>query len=784
MSGIHRFLTRRDRHSRSRQSKEESSHILTRPSLRGFFTPSAAKDEDQEHQKKIKTIENRIRSLGITTLEVQHFSYALTSAKEDVDTAIALLLLLEDSIEGIIRNYTPNTKLLGAENRNGVTCYLDALLFAMFARLDCFEAILYKSFNDEPRRKLAILLRFWVNMLRSGRLITTDITKHIQDALAECGWADAANLRQQDASEAFTFITGTLELPLLTLKMDIYHTGKEDASDDHKFINERLLEVALPPEPTDGSTLTLEDCLEAYFNNRIEVKRYLERRNTVSSTRSVDSMSISKGFTSHIEEIETTPTLSPVDSNSPQVERPSPWSSASVSETADTLPTRGSSRRDSIVQERFIPDPAVVKPPDEPLSGSDTQQRRGIFRKEVMMPAWQFFSLIPWYTDNSPTNDAQVAAHFSSKRPILGMCLKRYSFTPNGNATRRDTYIDIPTEIGLPHFIQDDNLDADAPIYGNFKLSLQAMVCHRGNSVDSGHYISIVRGTSANPARSDSSSSSDTLEMPKHWMRFDDLAAERVTLIDIETALKTESPYLLFYQILPINQDASLANLPKKAPSSRASDATLDVEMAEFAQKYRTISGNDTDGSTTEVNSARPSFEITAPDSPSALALNSTGRRPSSVIFSETAPTGPQARSIPSMSPKLAPMEEDAPKNAFGFPRRGSRHTKSASGSRAGSRATSQTGENRIGATFSRFAVRLSKDRFTSDGEGEGDESAAEGDELAPDEMKLGPAAYDSKEKTSRGRTKDRATRGKGKDKSKEKSKEKNRRPERECVLM
>lgn len=95
-----------------------------------------------------------------------------------MDTAVALLLLLEDSIEGIIRSYTPNTKLLGAENRSGVTCYLDALLFAMFARLDCFEAILYKSFNDEPRRKMAVLLRFWVNMLRSGRLITTDIVSH------------------------------------------------------------------------------------------------------------------------------------------------------------------------------------------------------------------------------------------------------------------------------------------------------------------------------------------------------------------------------------------------------------------------------------------------------------------------------------------------------------------------------------------------------------------------------------------------------------------------------
>lgn len=105
-------------------------------------------------------------------------SYALRTVQGDTEKAFSLLLLLEDSIEGIIRNYTPNTKLLGAENRQGVTCYLDALLFAMFARLDCFEAILYKSFNDEPRKKLVILLRLWVNLLRSGKLITTDMVSY------------------------------------------------------------------------------------------------------------------------------------------------------------------------------------------------------------------------------------------------------------------------------------------------------------------------------------------------------------------------------------------------------------------------------------------------------------------------------------------------------------------------------------------------------------------------------------------------------------------------------
>lgn len=84
-------------------------------------------------------------------------------------------MLLNDSEEGIIQSYDPNIKLLGAVNREGVTCYLDALLFAMFARLGSFEAMLYKNFEDPPRKRLATLLRLWVNTLRAGKLITTDI---------------------------------------------------------------------------------------------------------------------------------------------------------------------------------------------------------------------------------------------------------------------------------------------------------------------------------------------------------------------------------------------------------------------------------------------------------------------------------------------------------------------------------------------------------------------------------------------------------------------------------
>lgn len=86
-----------------------------------------------------------------------------------------MIALLEESEEGIIKPYDPDVKMLGAINRQGVTCYLDALLFAMFARLGSFEAMLYKNFDDTPRKRLATVMRLWVNVLRTGELITPDI---------------------------------------------------------------------------------------------------------------------------------------------------------------------------------------------------------------------------------------------------------------------------------------------------------------------------------------------------------------------------------------------------------------------------------------------------------------------------------------------------------------------------------------------------------------------------------------------------------------------------------
>jgi hypothetical protein len=728
----------------------------------GVFTvhDDPSKKPDKEEERKVKGILERLRHYGIDTMVESNVQYALraSSSNGDSEAAFRLLMLLQDTFEGIVKPYTPETRLVGAVNRENVTCYLDALLFAMFARLDSFEAMLYDNFNDLPRKKLAGLLRLWVNMLRTGLLITTDITAHLQSALSECGWADATRLKQQDPSEAFTFITGQLELPLLTLKMDLYHTGKEDPQDDHKFVNERLLEVAILDEPPEGSSvLTLEDCLEHYFNNRIEVKRHMEerRRNTLKSANSGQpDSSIKKADTEpglHVEVVDITDRSDTPLVQSPAVETPVEPSPSQSKDPLERLrPTSGRKRADSIFSQRKIELKELEHGQVTETDGApDTRPGRKMStRTEVLMPAWQFFKLLPWYTDHQPTSDAQVAAHFAKKRPVLGICLKRYAYTMEGQATRRNDYIDIPLEIGVPNFVSDEHMQQDGPLVGNFRLLLQSVVCHRGVSVHSGHYVTLCRGRATNAQRQQAQDSEygspDSEEVEDPWMLFDDIARERVRYVDIHQALKDETPYLLFYQVQPIGDDGhSIHDLPTYAEATSRSHSET---MATLEKPYlHEPPGSDNALANSTLNlhhieshSSQPRSEVTDfanGSTRTSLDVNNTGmdlpRGRSSGSFAVYPPAagaadGQRRRSIAfdarsfvgsnaggsdpaSSSVPATPSEEKSTGGFLGLrskigTRRGSRGTKSAAASR--SRPTSVVDENRNG---SRFSLNMSK---------------------------------------------------------------------------
>jgi hypothetical protein len=131
--------------------------------------------------------------LNVTTFKDSHIEYALRSVVTggDVDKAVDFILLFRDTISGEIKPIDPTIKMLGAVNREMVTCYIDSLLFAMFARLDSFESILSVEFPDNNTNTLANVIRFWVNMLRTGRLVTTDIVRpHSYVAFALLIWVD------------------------------------------------------------------------------------------------------------------------------------------------------------------------------------------------------------------------------------------------------------------------------------------------------------------------------------------------------------------------------------------------------------------------------------------------------------------------------------------------------------------------------------------------------------------------------------------------------------------
>lgn len=582
--------------------------------------------------------------------------------------------------------------------------------------------------------------------------------------------------------------------------MDIYHTGREDKEDDHKFVNERLLEVAIPEHEGDH-VITLEDCLETYFNNRIEVKRYLQRQNTIASMKSRDESWVDrdpeKSETIHIEAIELSGPESPMVATPIALEPATP-----------STPTRpqldGRRRADSIFSQRYsrkTQDSLAFdekKHLQEMLDNSSGGRPRSasLLRKEILMPAWQFFSLIrkisspgfvqaanievAWYTDNVPKSDAQVAAHFSVKRPVLGICLKRYTMLPNGTPKRLETFVDIPLEIGLPHFISDERMKEEGPLFGNFKLVLQSVVCHRGVSVDSGHYVALVRaGARERPVTSHSDEDYDS----ESWLRFDDLSNPRVIEVDIKKALREESPYLLFYQVQPIDEELAMRGDPPAY--DEPSSGVTSIDPAKDATS--STAAVDTEASSEQEQIAPPNARTESNYSEEALGRNSSSsNRRSSVAIDDTESSLHSA----TRGHTQPPTPDDQKTGFLSVSRRGSRIW-IPGGNR--SRPSSPSGEHRLSMTLSRLTGRGSKDKLIVSDSANIDEPVIVIDQVqslektsnvhstTTEKKDTGLSRSKSKkEKKERLRSKSREP-GETLDKGKHKEK---KRPDRECVVM
>lgn len=127
-------------------------------------------------QIQIEEVLRLLDQLDMTPVSTDHIRDIMATKFSDGDPTRTAEFIGIEQKAGIITSYDPSVHMLGAENRESVTCYLDALFFAMFSKLDTFECMLKNDFQiDDPRYKLVNLLRIWVNMLRSGKLVRTDL---------------------------------------------------------------------------------------------------------------------------------------------------------------------------------------------------------------------------------------------------------------------------------------------------------------------------------------------------------------------------------------------------------------------------------------------------------------------------------------------------------------------------------------------------------------------------------------------------------------------------------
>ncbi|KAM4056189.1 ubiquitin carboxyl-terminal hydrolase [Hirsutella rhossiliensis] len=804
-----KFLSLRDKNASHRRSKsvpagtkETKSRPLSAEAFRAMFkmdgSRQSSKHEAELEATKIEEIQRRLEQLNITNVSTDHVRDIMATRFADGDpTRAAEFIALEQKAQaGIVVSHDPSIALLGAENREAVTCYLDALLFAMFSKLDAFECMLSNEFPlEDPRYKLVNLLRMWVNMLRSGKLIHTDLTKLIQDALGDCGWPDARLLEQQDTSEAFVFLTETLQLPLLSLQVDLFHQGKKE-KDDHKVVFERLLNLAVPPDP-EGKGVKLEDCLEEYFNARVDVLRDSEeaKKSTVDDKGSDQRPGLKHHDTIRL--IKDDEAATPTSMTTSPTEMPPSIAAFEDAreDTSSRLPNASGSQRrppsrgkSTGVIRRVLVD-EQGRPAGDVSSLQKARRKGSSVIKAVTIPAWQFFRLIPWHalTNTEPKNDTEVAMNFD-QRPIVGICLKRYAMNESGRPQRINTFIDIPDSLRLPHFMlaSGPELEEENGLSTEYKLVLQSVVCHRGDSVQSGHYIAFARVAPkllTDNRRHNFDPPPDYEEA--QWVRFDDLETKnRVVFVDdIKRSLKEEMPYLLFYQVVPMVDMTcpSTAGTETEPPSYDESKKSFEMTSSGSLcdgdlNSYGRHAGHHRDETLvaeTPIQSKPPSIRLSSeaerPPRPifdsNWTGWNTTGstpgesRRPSVVCTDSEAVT--PAITPDASSPVISPNDEST----------ASRLSRAASRFALGrqSRSASQSGEGRLSFSMTRLGGLMKTSSAGApnlDTPGKAPESPLEG-EKSPAQ----PQATPSKHK-----------RGKSKDKTKHKSN--GSQPERECSIM
>ncbi|KZZ88321.1 ubiquitin hydrolase family protein [Moelleriella libera RCEF 2490] len=286
--------------------------------------------------------------------------------------------------------------------------------------------------------------------------------------------------------------------------------------------------------------------------------------------------------------------------------------------------------------------------------------------------------------------------------------------TESGQPQRYNTFIDIPDSLRLPHFML-----AEGPVFEElnglsteYKLVLQSVVCHRGDSLQSGHYIAFARVAPkllTGNRRHNFDPPPDYEEA--QWVKFDDLDLKnRVAYVDdIKQALRVEMPYLLFYQIVPMFDmlRISVDETRTEPPSYNESRTSFELGHNDLSSSAHGALGGNHRDELLELRSKPPSIRLSAEMDRSArnslwttshTGSTPMGSRRQSLANTESSPATPGAN-----SPVLSPVDETTT----------SRLSRAASRFTLGrqSRPPSQSGETRISFSMARLGGLMKSSR-------------------------------------------------------------------------
>ncbi len=182
-----------------------------------------------------------------------------------------------------------------------------------------------------------------------------------------------------------------------------------------------------------------------------------------------------------------------------------------------------------------------------------------------------------------------------------------------------------------------------------------------------------------------------------------------MSYVNVEEALKSETPYLLFYQIVPLDNSSHDVSDKEHPPSY---DSGIVMQTTNSSSELGSSPGRPLypgyfDGTRDE---SMPTIRLSSdndrpPTPPRSNSTDNIEERRPSIAFTENSLTS-NSPSIPTSVPSTPNEETTA--------QRISRAAASFTKSRNKSRPTSQSGENRISATFQRLNIMRSKEQLSS----------------------------------------------------------------------